>query len=180
MVGSQKISKEQLRALLIKNWMTHDALWYGEVAAAFGMAQASPMNLRVCRKLGQIEFRRLMKTVDKPPPENMAEYRGWFDLGSEVFVPDFVSLQMEYPGNDRQVFHFLDCFAHRGMMKTGLLPDYECGIFERIEGWFDAMGLSYTRTPDLSRCLKLNGGPCDVTVQFHFDRSKTGHLSDPE
>jgi len=169
MIETHKISKEQLRALLIKNWMTHDALWYGEVAAAFGMVRASPMNLRVCRKLGQIEFRRLMKTVEKPPPKNMAEYREWFDLGAEVFVPDFVTFQMEYPENDRQVFHFLDCFAHRGMMKTGLLPEYECGIFERIEGWFDAMGLSYTRTPDLSRCLKLSGGPCDITVQFHFD-----------
>ena len=30
------------------------------------------------------------------------------------------------------------------MKKLGLLPEYECGIFERIEGWFDAMGLRYT------------------------------------
>ena len=68
---SQKISREQLRSLLIKNWMTHDGLWYGEVAAAYGMAEASPMNIRVCRKLGQVEFRRLMKMFEKPAPENM-------------------------------------------------------------------------------------------------------------
>jgi hypothetical protein len=163
------INQDQLRNILIKNWMTHDALWYGEAAAKFGMAEASPMNLRVCRKLGQIEFGRLMKLVEASSPKNIEEYQELFELGKQVFFPDFVSAQISYPDNDSQIFHFLDCFAHRGMKKLGLLPDYECGILERIEGWFDAMGLKYTRTPDLSRCLKLKGKECRITIQFHFE-----------
>jgi len=165
---SHTIDQGQLRDILIKNWMTHDALWYGEVAAKFGMAEASPMNLRVCRKLGHIEFGRLMKMVEALPPKDIQEYQELFELGKRVFFPDFISVQIDYPGNDSQVFHFLDCFAHRGMKKLGLLPDYECGIFERIEGWFDAMGLKYSRTPDLSRCLKFKGKECEIAVQFHF------------
>jgi hypothetical protein len=55
------------------------------------------------------------------------------------------------------------------MKKLGLLPEYACGIFERIEGWFDAMGLRYTRTPDLSRCLKFKDKECRISVQFHFE-----------
>ena len=164
-----KLNKDQLRDILIKNWMTHDALWYGEVAAKFGMADASPMNLRVCRKLGQIECGRLMKMVEAPPPTGIEEYQELFEVGKQVFFPGFVSVHIDYPGNDSQVFQFLDCFAHRGMKKIGLIPDYECGIFERIEGWFDAMELRYTRTPDLSRCLKFNGKECKITVQFHFE-----------
>jgi hypothetical protein len=163
------INQDQLRNILIKNWLTHDALWYGEVAAKFGMAEASPMNLRVCRKLGQIEFGRLMKTVEAPSPKNIEEYQKLFEIGKQVFFPDFVSAQISYPGNDLQIFDFFDCFAHKGMKKSGLLPDYECGILERIEGWFDAMGLKYTRTPDLSHCLKLKGKECKITVQFHFE-----------
>ena len=163
------INQDQLRNILIKNWMTHDSLWYGEAAAKFGMAEASPMNLRVCRKLGQVEFGRLMKMVEAPSPKNIEEYQELFELGKQVFFPDFVSTQISYPGNDSQIFDFIDCFAHKGMKKLGLLPDYECGIFERIEGWFDAMGLKYTRTPDLSRCLKLKGEECRITVQFHFE-----------
>ena len=127
------------------------------------------MNLRVCRKLVQIEFGRLMKMVETPSPKNIEEYQELFERGKQVFFPDFVSAQISYPGNDLQVFHFLDCFAHEGMKKLGLLADYECGIFERIEGWFHAMGLKYTRTPDLSRCLKLKGKECKITVQFHFE-----------
>lgn len=163
-----KLDLEQLRDLLMKNWMTHDALWYGEVAKASGMAVASPMNLRVCRKLGQIEFGRLMRMVGASPPKDMGQYRELFELGQQAFFPDFVSVQIDYPARDTQVFRVLDCFAHKGMAKAGLLADYECGIFERIEGWFDAMALQYTRTPDLGRCLKFLGKDCTVTVQCFF------------
>lgn len=176
-MGIYTINKDQLRNILIKNWMTHDALWYGEVAAKFGMNEASPMNIRVCRKLGQTEFARLMKMVKAPPPTNSEEYQELFELGKEVFFPDFASAQISYPDNDSQVFHFTDCFAHKGMKKLGLLKDYECGIFERIEGWFDAMGLQYSRTPDLSHCLKLTGKECIITVQFHFESRRDPSFS---
>ncbi|NIO04074.1 MAG: hypothetical protein GTN74_05510 [Proteobacteria bacterium] len=164
----KSLNREELRAILLRNWMTHDALWYGEVALKLGMAEASPMNLRVCRKLGTIECQRLMKTLEATPPKSFDEYRQRFEMLRNVFVPDFMHLEIEYRGKDAQVFHVLDCFAHRGMKKAGTIADYECGIFERIEGWFDAMGLKYTRTPDLSRCLKFKGKECTVTIQFHF------------
>jgi hypothetical protein len=162
------LNRKELKDLLIKNWMTHDALWYGEVALKFGMNAASPMNLKVCRKLGRIECRRLMEKKKIASPTNIAEYRELFEFAKEVFVPDFMKFQIEYPGNDTQIFHVLDCFAHRGMEKAGRIADYECGIFARIEGWLDAMGLKYDRTPDLSRCLKFKGKTCRITVTLDF------------
>jgi hypothetical protein len=152
----------------MKNWMTHDALWYTEVAHCFGMADASPMNLRVCRKLGQIECKRVMKQVEVPPPGNMMDFRQLFELAERIFVPDFMIFRVEYPGSDIQRVHVYDCFAYNGMHKAGLVSEYECGIFERIEGWFDAMGLAYRRSPDLSRCLKHLGQDCVVTFRFKF------------
>jgi hypothetical protein len=166
---NEKLDREKLRNILLANWMTHDALWYGELASRFGMAEASPMNLRVCRKLGRIEFGRLMKTAGVTQPRDMSEYGEIFELGKQVFFPDFMSVEILYPEKDTQVFQVIDCFAHRGMEKTGLISEYECGIFERIEGWFDSMGLEYTRTPDLSRCLKFKGEDCTVTVKFKFE-----------
>ena len=158
----------QLRDILIKNWMTHDALWYGEVAAKFGMAEASPMNLRVCRKLGQIEFKRFMQLVDAAPPADMKSYRKLFDSGWAVFVPEFMTFEIDYPSQNCQRVHVIDCFAHRGMERAGVIADYACGIFERIEGWWDAMKVKYERTPDLSRCLKYKGQECLITVVFDF------------
>ena len=148
--------------------MTHDALWYLEVARHLGMAEASPMNLRVCRKLGQIECKRLMQQVDVSAPGNMMEFRELFELAERIFVPDFMTFTVDYPDNHIQRFHVLDCFAYNGMHKAGMVSEYECGIFERIEGWFDSMGLAYSRTPDLSRCLKHRGKDCVITVQIEF------------
>jgi hypothetical protein len=102
-----QVNQKQIRDILIKNWMTHDALWYTEVAHHFGMADASPMNLRVCRKLGQIECRRLMKQVDVSAPGNMMDFRQLFDLAERVFVPDFMTIRVDYPGSDLQ---------HRGLV----------------------------------------------------------------
>jgi hypothetical protein len=163
------LNRKNLRNILLTNWMTHDALWYGELALRFGMAEASPMNLRVCRKLGRIEFGRLIKEAGASHPRDMVEYREIFELGKQVFFPDFMSVETLYPEKDTQIFQVIDCFAHRGMEKAGFIADYECGIFERIEGWFDAMGLEYTRTPDLSRCLKFRGEDCTVTIKFNFE-----------
>ena len=163
-----KIDPAKLNRFLIKNWMTHDALWYAEVAGELGMAEASPMNLRVCRKLGQIEVKRLMKMLDASPPSNMLAYQKLFEIGKQVFVPDFMSFDIDYPAENVQRFQVRECFAHRGMEKAGLLKDYECGIFERIVGWLDAMKLTYSLTPDLSRCLKFKGRACEVTIKFHF------------
>jgi hypothetical protein len=168
-VATLAINQNQLKDMLLRNWLTHDALWYAEVAAKLGMAEASPMNLRVCRKLGRIEFKRLMNAADALPPKNFTASRELFELGKGVFVPEFIDIQIDYQGNSVQVFRISECFAYNGMKKLGLLSDYECGIFERIEGWFDAMGLRYTRTPDLRRGLKFKGEECRITVQFHFE-----------
>lgn len=165
----QALNREQMREILLKNWMTHDALWYGEVIWKLGMAEASPMNIRVCRALGKIECKRLMKMTGTASPKDMNEYMALFEAARDVFVPDFMKFDIEYPGQDTQVFKVLECFAHKGMEQLGVLDQYECGIFERIEGWFDAMGLNYTRTPDLSRCLKYTRGECVITVKFRFE-----------
>jgi hypothetical protein len=166
---SWTLTRKELRDLLIRNWMTHDGLWYGEVALRFGMGEASPMNRRVCRRLGQIEFRRLMALVGAAPPRNMAQYEELFEFGRQIYVPDVMEFNIEYPSESEQVFHVLECVAHRAMEKAGQLEDYECGIFERIEGWFDAMGVKYTRTPNLDRCLKMKGEACSITVKFFFE-----------
>jgi hypothetical protein len=81
---------------------------------------------------------------------------------------------VDYPGGDRQVFRFIECFAHRSMEKFNVLDVYQCGIFIRIEGWFDAMGLDFDRQPDLERCQKYLGDVCQIEVQFRFPAGGEG------
>ena len=74
------IDPKKLNSFLIKNWMTHDALWYAEVAGKLGMPEASPMNLRVCRKLGVTEFKRLLKMLETSVPGDMQAYQELFEI----------------------------------------------------------------------------------------------------
>jgi len=80
-MGAFAINRDQLRDIPLRNWMTHDDLWDGEVAAKFGMAEVSPMNLRVCRKLGRTEFKRLMKVVEAPPQRTSKRTGNCLNLG---------------------------------------------------------------------------------------------------
>lgn len=171
-MSGRKLEGEDLRVFLVNNWMTHDALWYGEVASRFGMAEASPMNLRVCRSLGKIEFKRFLKATGASRPDGMRALREMFDQAWRVFVPPAFDGEVDFRADDTMVMKNAECFAHKGMVRAGLIGEYECGIFERIEGWFDAMGLDYTRTPDLSRCLKYKGEECVVTIQFRFEEKE--------
>jgi hypothetical protein len=164
----RQMSNEDVKNYLLTNWMTHDALWYRDVASTFGMAQASPMNLRVCRNLGRIEFRRLLKATRSNPPKDMAEVKLLYEEARRILVPPFFEGDMDFQGDNSILFKTRTCFAYSGMKEAGLIDEYECGIFERIEGWFDAMGLEYLRTPDLSRCLKYRGQECNVLVLIHF------------
>ena len=164
----RSLDETERHEYLLKNWMTHDALWYAEAAGALGMEKASPMNLRVCRKLGKIEFTRFLKQAGASMPTNLAEVKRISEAGMELLVPPFMDWAIEWTDDDRMICRVEDCFAHRGMTKFGVIDEYECGIFERIEGWLDAMELSYERTPDLSRCLKYRGEECIVTIKFNF------------
>ena len=109
-----------------------------------------------------------MKVLEASVQDDMQAYQKLFEIGEQVFVPEFMSLDIDYPAENLQRFCVRECFAHRGMEKAGLLKDYECGIFERIFGWLDGMNLKYSATPDLSRCLKFKGQACEVTIEFQF------------
>jgi hypothetical protein len=58
------------------------------------------------------------------------------------------------------------CFAYEGMKRLGVADKYECGIFERVGGWYASLGLSFTLHPDTERCLMNEQGRC--VREFHF------------
>ena len=164
----KNMNPDQVKDYLLTNWMTHDALWYREAASRFGMSEASPMNLRVCRSLGRIEFRRLLKATGSNPPKDMAQLKVLHEEARRILVPPFIETDVDFQSDDTILFKTRTCFAHKGMTEAGLIDEYECGIFERIKGWFDAMEVDHTLSPDLSRCLKYRGQECHVMVAFHF------------
>ena len=48
--------------------------------------------------------------------------------------------------------------------RAGVAEHYECGIFERVAGWLDGLGLAHELSPPLGKCLKAQGRDCAYTI----------------
>lgn len=49
-----------------------------------------------------------------------------------------------------------------------MIDEYECGIFTRIHGWFEALDIDYETTPAFNGCLMRDKGKCEVMFYFHL------------
>jgi hypothetical protein len=51
----------------------------------------------------------------------------------------------------------------------GMIDRYDCGIFERIEGWFNGLGIRYDILPNVPGCMMYTKGECYRDIQFYFE-----------
>lgn len=55
--------KDELKELLIKCWMSHDAMWFYHCVKNLGIEKANELNLASIRSLSEIEVPRIMKAL---------------------------------------------------------------------------------------------------------------------
>lgn len=158
-----ELSSEERRSLLVNNWMSHDGLWLSAVAQRFGAAAANELNRQVCNAIGRVDARRLARALGISEIETMEQYLRFFNDAYSLYRPSGIDMTIEADRNVQR-FDVTRCFAYQGIIKAGLAPVYECGIFERLLGWLDEMGLRYSLEPPIGRCLMVLGQPCRRTI----------------
>jgi hypothetical protein len=52
------------------------------------------------------------------------------------------------------------CHAYKGINKMGAIEQYDCGVFERINGWLEGLGVGYQVTPTINGCMMHTDGHC--------------------
>jgi hypothetical protein len=62
------------------------------------------------------------------------------------------------------------CFAHDGIKMLGMIDQCECGIMDRVENWFDTLGIKYEVEPKVTRCMRHTEGCFFRDHIFFFDR----------
>ena len=62
------------------------------------------------------------------------------------------------------------CFAHDGIKALGVIDKYECGIMDRVEGWFDTLGIKYDVEPKVTGCMMHTEGRCYRDYTFFFEK----------
>ncbi len=159
-----QLSPSERETLLIKCWMSHDARWFMAVASEFGMEVTNRINQIAAHEVGKVEAQRIVRALRLPPVTTLDEYL----LAQEVFIglvgPDLLDYQVIKVGNHAYQMHVRHCFAHENAARAGVADDLRCGIFARITGWLDALGLAYETNPSLGECLKAQGRECIYTI----------------
>jgi len=162
----KSVDRNELKEILHKNWMTHDAMWFVHCLQECGMEKANKVNRAAVQSMSKIEIKRMAKALGVEKIESFDELKALFDGIQDIVKADFMKFVYEFPEDRMLRMEMLECFAFDGMKRIGVLDAYECGIFDRIQGWFEGMGISYTVFPEVTGCMKIKQGRCYREYRF--------------
>jgi len=160
----QRLLPSQRESLLIKCWMSHDARWFMAVAREYGMQVTNRLNQVAAHEIGKVEAQRIGRALQLLPVTTLDEYL----LAQEVFIsllgPDLLDYAVTKVRDNAYRTHVRRCFAYENAIHVGIADHFECGIFARVTGWLDALGLACEISPALGKCLKAQGQECTHTI----------------
>ena len=162
------LSFEMEKDLLIKGWMSHDARWFMAVAERFGMDAANRLNQSVCREIGRVEMKRLIKSLALLPPKDIREYLNLKKAAISLYGPNLIEYEIKILDDQSYEMRMKRCFAYENIVRAGIEDRCECGIFARLQGWIDAQGLEHELTPPLGKCMMVFGKECRYRITLHF------------
>ncbi|MBI2013959.1 MAG: hypothetical protein HYS77_00210 [Candidatus Rokubacteria bacterium] len=160
----RRLAPADREALLIKCWMSHDARWFMAVARECGLPVANRLHREAARERGRGEAPRLARALGLGPVTSLDEYLLVQEALIGLLGPDLLDYRVSTPDGTACRVDVARCFAHENAMRAGIADEYECGIFARIAGWLDGLGLAHELRPALGKCLKAQGRGCAYTI----------------
>ena len=163
--------KWDARDFFSRNWMTHDAMWYGTCIQELGPEKANYLNKTAARLMAGVEIQRVVRVMGRQPNTALSEFNELAEIIETTFnlvKADFMRFDFSFPEKNLLHGRFNVCFAHTGVSKYGLIDSYECGIVERIKGWLEGLGVSYVMEPDFEGCLMHQTGNCEINFRFEL------------
>lgn len=162
------IASPELADLLIKNWMSHDARWFMAVAGEFGLSAANRLNKIAAHDVGRVEAQRIVRALHLPPITIIDEYLSTQEIFIALLGPGLIDYQVSKVDDTTIAMQVLRCFAYDNAVRAKIADEYECGIFARVTGWFDALRLRYDIQPNLGKCLRAQGQECVYSITLNI------------
>jgi hypothetical protein len=159
-----RLSAPEREALLIKCWMSHDARWFMAVAREYGMQVTNRLNRIAAHDVGKVEAKRILRALQWPPVTTLDDYLLVQEFFISLLGPELLDYRVIKQGGNAYQMHIRRCFAHENTLRAGVAEEFECGIFARITGWLEALGLEYKISPSLGRCLMAQGQECIYAI----------------
>ena len=170
----QRLSPSERESLMIKCWMSHDARWFMAVAREFGMEATNRINKKAIRETGRIEAHRLLTALDLGPAQTVEDCLLVVETIIGLFGPDLLDYDVRKVGDDECEVHVRRCFAYDNVAQAGIEDEFECGIFARSGGWYEALGVDWEMTPPLGKCVKALGQECIHNFKFKYHSNSGG------
>lgn len=163
-----EIEKSELKQLLLKCWMTHDAMWFYHTLKDSGIEKANQINKAAIRSLAAIEIERIRKVFGFDRIRSFHDVRTFFDTAFAVLTDDFMGFEHGFPSENVLHWEMTKCFAHAGMTRLGVIDRYECGVLYRVACWFEGLGMKYSLAPRIDRCIMHASGACRGDFRFEL------------
>jgi hypothetical protein len=166
---ADRLSTSQMRDLLARGWLTHDAMWFDQTARAFGVETANQLNRAAIRAMAPFEVRRLVQALGPDEPVDPAAVARLVADGVRLVAPESVAGRWRVTPREGGLHWEWDpgeCFAYKGMRRFGWLEGYRCGVIYRVECWLDALGVRPLGAPVVEGCLMRAGGCCSGDVAW--------------
>jgi len=164
------LETKQLKELLNKGWMTHDAMWFYNSVQEIGIEKTNKINRAAVKAMAAVEMKRMKKALGVTEIKTFDQWVELFEASMNIVSGDFMKYEFIYPGQNVIHSEWLSCFAYDGVKSLGVIDRYECGIMDRIEAWLDALGLKWEVEPKVTGCMMHTHGKCYRDYKFSFDQ----------
>jgi hypothetical protein len=163
------LETKQLKELLNKGWMTHDAMWFYNSVQEIGIEKTNKINRAAVKAMAAVEMKRMKKALGVAEIKTFDQWVELFEASMYIVSGDFMKYKFIYPGQNMIHSEWISCFAYDGVKALGVIDRYECGIMDRIEAWLDSLGLKWEVEPKVTGCMMNTHGKCYRDYKFFFD-----------
>ena len=164
------LSGQELKELLVKGWMTHDAMWFYHSLQEYGIEQTNKINLAAIRSMAAVEVKRMQKALGmgKGKPESYEEVRALFDGMMSIVRGKFMDFDDSWLSEKRVRWEYHSCWAYTGVKGLGVIDKYQCGVILRVTTWFETLGIRCDVIPPVEGCLMHRNGRCAGEISFEL------------
>jgi len=166
----RRLSPSEREALIIKCWMSHDARWFMAVASEFGMEVTNRLNHIAAHEVGKAECRRVVKALQLPQVASLDDLLLIQEVMIGLLGPNLLDYQVTKVSENSASVHVQRCFSYDNAARVGVADQMQCGIFARVTGWLEGLGLPYEIEPQLGRCFKARGEECMYTISLNLSK----------
>jgi hypothetical protein len=154
------VDRKEQKELLNKCWMTHDAMWFAHCLSEIGIEKTNKINRAAVRSMALIEAKRVTKALGIRKIDTFEDFKKFYEGAMELVMPDFMDFKCTFPEHNLVHLEWGNCFAYNGVKQIGVIDQYQCGIFTRIDGWLDSLAIEYSVTPHVEGCMMYTDGKC--------------------